>query len=195
MADDMGNAIGRVAAADAAPRRENELRIPYTDLREWLEEAEKLGEVKHVKGAGWERDIGMAAEVVLHDETAPCVVFEDVPGTVAGSRVLTNFFSSKRMNMTLGFPSGLSKIELTDAFRANYMEDLAQIPHVFVDDGPVMENVVEGDDVDVEAFPTPLWHDQDGGRYIGTGSYNVTRDPDTGWINIGTYRVMIHDRK
>ena len=195
MADDMGNAIGRVAADGAAPRRENELRIPYADLREWLEEAEKLGEVKHVKGAGWERDIGMAAEVVLHDETAPCVVFEDVPGTIAGSRVLTNFFSAKRMNMTLGFPSGLSKIELTDAFRANYMEDLAQIPHVFVDDGPVMENVVEGGDVDVEAFPTPLWHDQDGGRYIGTGSYNVTRDPDTGWINIGTYRVMIHDRK
>ena len=35
----------------------------------------------------------------------------------------------------------------------------------------------------------------DGGRYIGTGSFNVTRDPDEGWINCGTYRVMIHDAK
>ena len=99
------------------------------------------------------------------------------------------------MNMTMGFDSGLSKIELTDAFRENYMEDLKEIPHVFVEDGPVLENVMEGDDVDVEAFPTPLWHEEDGGRYVGTGSYNVTADPDTGWINIGTYRVMIHDKK
>ena len=193
MADDMGNAIGKVSAGPVAATP-NELRIPYEDLREWLEEAEKLGEVKHVEGASWERDIGMAAEVVLHDEKAPCVVFENVPGTLDGSRVLVNFFAGKRANMTLGFPSELSKIELTDAFRKNYMEELAQIPHRIVERGPVLENVVEGDAVDVEAFPTPMWHEQDGGRYIGTGSYNVTRDPDTGWINIGTYRVMVQSK-
>ncbi|MEE2662110.1 MAG: UbiD family decarboxylase [Pseudomonadota bacterium] len=173
---------------------QNELKIPYNDLRQWLEEAEKLGEVKHVQGASWERDIGMASEVVQHNEKAPCVVFEDVPGTIEGSRVLVNFFAAKRMNMTLGFPSDLSKIELTDAFRQAYMENMKEIPHVTVDDGPVLENVLEGDDIDVEAFPTPMWHEDDGGRYIGTGSYNVTRDPDTGWINIGTYRVMVQSK-
>ena len=187
MADDTG--------AATAPRLENELRIPYEDLREWLAEAEALGEVKHVEGASWERDIGMAAEVVLHDEKAPCIVFDDIPGTIAGSRVLTNFFSGKRMNMTLGFPSELNKLELTDAFRENYMAEMKTIPPQTVSDGPVLENVMEGDDIDVECFPTPLWHDQDGGRYIGTGSYNVTRDPDTGSLNLGTYRVMIHDKK
>jgi UbiD family decarboxylase len=191
----MADELRAAAGDDAAPAMRNLAHIPYEDLREWLEEAEKLGEVKYVKGASWERDIGMAAEVVLHDEKAPCVVFEDVPGSLKGSRVLTNFFSSKRMNMTMGFPDGLSKLELTDAFRAQYMEDLKTIPHTIVDSGPVLENIMEGDDVDVNAFPTPLWHDADGGRYIGTGSYNVTRDPDTGWLNIGTYRVMIHDDK
>ncbi len=194
MADDMGNPIGGAAAA-AAPQIHNEARIPYEDLREWLAEADKLGEVKYVKGASWERDIGMASEVVNHDAKAPCVVFEDVPGAIPGSRVLVNFFSGKRMNMTLGFPSELSKIELTDEFRKNYMADLKTIPPKVVTHGPVLENVMEGDDVDVEAFPTPLWHEGDGGRYIGTGSYNVTRDPDSGWLNLGTYRVMIHDGK
>ena len=43
-------------------------------------------------------------------------------------------------------------------------------------------------------FPTPKWHELDGGRYIGTGSIDITADPDTGWVNLGTYRVMIHDR-
>jgi 4-hydroxy-3-polyprenylbenzoate decarboxylase len=194
MADDMGNVIGNVAAK-GAPRLDNELRIPYEDLRDWIAEAEKLGEVKHVKGASWERDIGMAAEVVLHEPKAPCVVFEDIPGSLKGSRVLVNFFSGKRMNMTLGFPSQLNKIQLTDAFHRNYMKDLKLIPPKYVASGPVMENVLEGEAIDVEKFPTPLWHEEDGGRYIGTGSFNVTKDPDTGWINLGTYRVMIHDKK
>ena len=49
--------------------------------------------------------------------------------------------------------------------------------------------------IDVTKFPAPQWHSKDGGRYIGTGCYNIMRDPDEGWINCGTYRVMIHDEK
>ena len=30
----------------------------------------------------------------------------------------------------------------------------------------------------------------DGGRYAGTGDAVITRDPDTGYLNIGTYRMM-----
>ena len=40
-------------------------------------------------------------------------------------------------------------------------------------------------------FPTPQWHELDGGRYIGTGCFNISRHPETGWINLGTYRVMV----
>ena len=39
------------------------------------------------------------------------------------------------------------------------------------------------------------WHREDGGRYIGTGTYTVTRDPDEGWMNCGAYRAMVHDKK
>ena len=190
----MAGTTGSTSAASSVSALQNDVNIPYTNMREWLEEAEKLGEVRYVEGASWERDIGMATEVVQHNDKAPCVVFEKVPGTLEGSRLLVNFFAGKRMNMTLGFPTDMSKIELSDAFRENYVEDLAEIPHQIVTDGPVLENIVEGDDIDVEAFPAPIWHEDDGGRYIGTGSYNVTRDPDTGWINVGTYRVMIHSK-
>jgi 4-hydroxy-3-polyprenylbenzoate decarboxylase len=169
--------------------------VAYTDLREWIEEAEKLGEVRVAKGLSWQKDIGMASELILHDENAPCVVFEDVPGTLPGSRILVNFFGGKRQKMTLGFPTELSKLELSEAFRTHYVADLKRIPPRYVNDGPVFENVITGDAVDVTIFPTPKWHDEDGGRYIGTGSFNVTRDPDEGWINCGTYRVMIHDEK
>jgi len=37
----------------------------------------------------------------------------------------------------------------------------------------------------------PIHHELDGGRYIGTACGVVTRDPDTGRVNVGTYRVMV----
>src|SRR5262249_9135802 len=126
---------------------------------------------------------------------SPCVVFDEVPGFPKGHRVLVNFFSGRRMNLTLGFPTELSKLELSDAFFQNNPNKVEPIPYELVESGPVFENVVEGDDVDVLKFPVPIWHPDDGGRYIGTGSFNVSKDPDSGWINIGTYRVMVHDEK
>jgi 4-hydroxy-3-polyprenylbenzoate decarboxylase len=164
-------------------------------LREWIEAARKLGEIREVAGLSWQQDIGMVAEMALHDDSAPCFIFEDVPGSIKGSRVLVNFFGGRRKNMTLGFPSDLSKIELSDGFRRHFMTGLKRIPPKFVKDGPIFDNVMKGDDIDVTLFPTPLWHEPDGGRYIGTGSFDITRDPDEGWVNCGTYRVMIHDAK
>jgi 4-hydroxy-3-polyprenylbenzoate decarboxylase len=40
----------------------------------------------------------------------------------------------------------------------------------------------------------PFLNEKDGGRYIGTDDLVIMRDPDDGWINAGTYRVMVHDR-
>ena len=193
MSDAMSSPMGKIAA-EIGESPERRFQFQYEDLREWLAQAEKLGEVRHVKGASWQSEIGMAAEIVQHSDTAPCVLFDEVPGCAKGHRVLTNFFGGKRKNMTLGFPLEYSKLQLSQAFLDTYLRDLKTIPYAFVDDGPVLENVITGNDVDVTKFPVPIWHEGDGGRYIGTGSYNVTIDPEERWINVGTYRVMIHDR-
>ncbi len=184
-------------ARDAVARTGGNLRavLPYADLREWLAEAEKLGEVTVAKGLGKDADIGQAAELVMHSDEADCVVFDEIPGHEPGYRVLVNFFGGKRKNMTLGFPTELSKIELSEAYYAAQLKDLIPIPYETVEDGPVTENVFEGDDVDLGRFPAPFWHPDDGGHYIGTGSYDVTVDPDTGWMNLGTYRVMVQDER
>ena len=58
--------------------------------------------------------------------------------------------------------------------------------------GPVLENIQK--QPDVLAFPSPFWHEMDGGRYIGTGCSVVTRDFDSDWVNVGTYRVQVLDR-
>jgi 4-hydroxy-3-polyprenylbenzoate decarboxylase len=50
-----------------------------------------------------------------------------------------------------------------------------------------------GDTIDILKFPVPKVHELDGGRFIGTACIAVTRDPEDGWLNLGTYRAMVHD--
>src|SRR5262249_37239371 len=140
------------------------VRLAYTGLREWLAEAEGLGGVRHISGASWQEEIGMAAEIALHSDAAPCLVFDQVPGCAKGFRVLTNFFGGKRKNMTLGYDTSLTKLELSEAFLQNSLKDLKTIPYREVANGPIFENIMMGDDVDVTIFPTPIWHENDGGR-------------------------------
>src|SRR5581483_5628694 len=115
-------------------------RIAYSDLREWIKEADKLGEVREVEGLTWQDDIGIATELLQQDDNSPCVIFNKVPGSLPGSRVLVNFFAGRRQNMTLGFPVELTKLEATEAMRVHYMNDLKRIPPKYVSDGPVFEN-------------------------------------------------------
>ena len=167
----------------------------YKDLREWLELVKKHEELEVVKGASWEEDIGMATELLNHTTGSPAALFDDIPGVEKGFRVLTNALrSDTRLAVTFGLPVGLSKIELANRLYQK-LKDFTPLPPVVVKDGPILENIMEGDDVNVLRFPTPKWHEADGGRYIGTGSYDITCNPDDpSDINLGTYRVMVSDK-
>src|SRR5207244_6499766 len=70
--------------------------IAYDDLREWLALAERMGEVRTVRVASWQQDIGLAAEAILRAENGPCEVLEDVPGCPKGFRVLLKMFARQR---------------------------------------------------------------------------------------------------
>ena len=169
-------------------------KILYNDLRDWIDQARKLGEVRDIEGATCEEEIGMATELLMRLDPAPVALFDRIPGYPKGHRVLTNFFSGKRMNMTLGFPSELSKVDISNELTKAFQE-MKPIAYEFVEDGPILENVQMGDKVNVLSFPAPLWHENDGGRYIGTGTQVITQDPDDGWVNLGTSRVMVFDEK
>jgi UbiD family decarboxylase len=166
------------------------------DLTGWLEGATALGEVKTVKGADWNVEIGAITELAQHREDGPAVLFDEVKGYPAGYRLLVNSLGSlKRTALTLGLDTNVgSPMQLVQAWR-QYSKRIMPIPAKTVDSGPVMEHVETGSAVDILKFPTPKWHEHDGGRYIGTGSVDVTRDPEEGWVNLGCYRVMIHDER
>ena len=68
MGDAISTPIDSAAPSGVAAARSNvDPRIAYDDLRQWIEEARKLGEIKEVKNLSWQRDIGMVAEMALRE--------------------------------------------------------------------------------------------------------------------------------
>ena len=168
--------------------------MEYRDLREWISKAEGLEEVKTLKKCDWNLEIGAITELVARREDGPAVLFDEIKDYPKGYRVLSNSLSSrKRLALTLDMPAGETKMDFVRLWRERYKK-IKPIPPKFVKDSPLLENVYRDKDIDLLKFPTPKWHELDGGRYIGTGSIDITRDPDEGWVNWGTYRVMIHDK-
>ena len=156
---------------------------------------EAAGEVTHISGAEREREIGGIVDIYQRKIGNPPVLFDDIPGYPKGHRILANILTSiRRINLTMGHPADGTEIELVRHWR-NYMKEAKTIPPVEVASGALLENVKTGDDIDLFKIPVPSWHEHDGGYYIGTGDMVIMRDPDTGWINYGAYRVQAHDKK
>lgn len=178
------------------PIRIGEYAEPHADLREWIARVEALGELKRVSGVNWHLEMGAVAEMIYQatPENPPAILFENIPGYPPEYRVLSGMTNSpRRLALTLGLPLPKHPLDVVRAYR-DRMKRFELIPNVFVNGGPVLENIDRDDAVDVTKFPIPFLHELDGGRYIGTGDLVIMRDPETDWVNVGTYRVMIHDR-
>jgi 4-hydroxy-3-polyprenylbenzoate decarboxylase len=168
--------------------------MSYTDLREWLNEVDKLGELSRIDGADWDLEIGALTEVAGRGREASAMLFDHIKDYPAGRRVLVGMIESlKRAALTTNLPTDITREGFIAAWKKR-LNNPVLIPPRFVDRGPVMENVFTGKNIDILSLPVPRWHDRDGGRYIGTAHVVITQDPDEGWINMGVYRVMVHDR-
>src|SRR3954469_16643141 len=155
---------------------------------------EMADQVQKVSGAEREEEIGGILDVYQRALGNKALLFDDIPGYPSGYRILANVLTSvPRISMTIGLPAQTSPVDLV-AFWRRYMRDMKSIPPRTVEQGPIQENVQSGDAVDLHRIPTPRWHEKDGGYFIGTGCMVVMRDPDSGWINYGAYRVQVQGR-
>jgi 4-hydroxy-3-polyprenylbenzoate decarboxylase len=172
-------------------------RFHYRGLRNWIERVDKMGELVRVNGAHWDTEMGAITHMLTEksQNTAPALLFDEVPGYPKGYRTLYGEFSSvNRVALTLGLPLERErKVDIVKQYHAR-MQQLKPLPPRFVNDGPVLQNVMEGKDVDVLKFPVPRHHELDKARYIGTANCVITQDPDAGWFNLGTYRNQVYDR-
>lgn len=167
------------------------------DLRSWLALARDMGEVRDIDGASWNLEIGAASELNYKRPSPSALLFDNIDGYRPGRRVLTaSMANARRLGMTLRLGASLTDRQLVAALRdkpSEWVEGAPRHQAREVDSGPVLENVLKADQVNLLDFPVPLWHEGDGGRYIGTGCAVFTTDPDTGVVNAGAYRMQVQN--
>ena len=163
------------------------------DLRNWLDAVGKIGQLMTVEGVHWDLELSTLTEIINERaRNRPALLFDRIQDYPAGHRVAANLVSSVgRLALTLGMKPGLSDMEFIQDWRRR-VKKIAPLQAESVSDGPLFENAQESKDVNLLQFPVPRWHELDGGRYIGTDDLVISRDPEEGWANVGTYRIMVH---
>ncbi|MBI4523389.1 MAG: UbiD family decarboxylase [Deltaproteobacteria bacterium] len=167
----------------------------FDDLRQFISAAKKVTEWREIKGADWNLEIGALIETTAElIPQPPLLVFDEIKGYPAGYRILgLSFGAYKRVALTLGLPPDRTKLELV-RLASRKIRSARPIPPEEVSRPPVMENVMTGSEVDLFKFPALRSHEGDGGRYLGTGDVVINADPDSSFINMGTYRMQLHER-
>jgi len=172
--------------------------VIYRDIRDWLLSVEQDGELKRISGASWDLEMASISEIIYREgkRPIPALLFDDIKDYPKGYQALFGLISSpRRLAYALHLPNqekDLKPLELVRTWR-NKARDLKLIPPEYVTTSKVSENSFTGEDIDITKFPSPRCHELDGGRYIGSGHTIITRDSDTGFINLGTYRCMLVD--
>lgn len=170
-------------------------QVAHEDLRDLLRDFEAMREVARVENADPHLEIAALAETLTmrFPGEEPALLFDRIKDFPAGFRILSGASNSfRRLAHIYGLPTPEKKIDIVTSFKARMAKTPGLIPPKIVSTGPILENIQRDDEVDIFKFPIPFVHEHDGGRYIGTEDLVIMRDPDSDWVNVGTYRIVAH---
>jgi phenylphosphate carboxylase beta subunit len=166
--------------------------MPYQNLREFLQLLESKGLLRRVqKEVDW--NLEMCHVSKLNEiEGGPALLFENVRDC-PGKRVAFSVLSTKeKLALALEVDPGRRFLDISHTWVSRISG--RKVPPEWVDWCLWNDNVLTGDDVDLYQLPVLKFYPEDGGRYLGTAGCFITRNLETGRINIGTYRGMVVDR-
>ena len=183
--------------------------MKYKDLRDFISFLESRGELKRIKApVSCELEIAEVCDRVVK-RGGPALLFENVEGY--DIPVLINMFGTeRRMAWALGVESLDDLVEQVHRLLGlmqgppqgimEKMRTLGQLVRMAsfqpktVRSAPCQEVVITGEDVDLNKYPILKCWPMDGGRYI-TLPLVISKDPQTGTLNIGMYRVQVYDAR
>ena len=118
-------------------------------LRSWLKEVAGLGELREIKGADSDLEIGGVADVVTQAGNSPAVLFDRIKNYPKGYRVLINSLgSTQRLCLSLGISPDLAPLQFVQEWRKE-SGGLEPVPPQVVQDGPVLENIRREKEIDL----------------------------------------------
>src|SRR5262252_5476926 len=171
--------------------------VAFGDLRGWIAALQAAGEFHQIDAeVDWNIELGTILRLAQGTGTGPALMFNNIKGYNRPDSRCRRVFggglsSHRRVAMMLGMSPDTHPRELVKIGRTILA---GSIPPKIVKDGPVKENIVTGKDIDLGELPAPYWNRQDGGRYLLTYGGVVTKDPESGVMNVGIYRGMVAGR-
>jgi len=177
----------------AAPAKDGP-QVSWRDLREWIALLERNNELQRItKPVDTDEELGAIIYMATRNQNSAALLFENISGDRSSSSVLANMLGSskERYALAVGLDPDLSIAEMIAESRTIMNRRIAPVS-IPKSKAPVNDVVLSGDAIDLTAFPAPKFWPGDGGRYIGTGDITLTASPDTGRINVGCYRQMLH---
>src|SRR6476646_6980857 len=128
------------------------------DLRAFLSEVEKIGELRRISAIPWDKDIGGLVETILErSKNPPAMIFDQIPGSRQDMEILCSQIDTlPRLALGMSTDPKLGHTDFIQAWRRK-IRRFEPVPAQFVGDGPIFENRVDKN-IDLEAFPIPRWH-------------------------------------
>jgi UbiD family decarboxylase len=173
---------------------------PIRDLDNWLCRVAALGElIRITEPVSCDEEMAAISYLVAKQSPSPAVLFEAPKGYESSpfkARLLWNLLgpSLRRIAMTLEEPPDAPAVELIFRVKEKMKNRIAP-REVARSEAGFYENTLTGNDIDLNLLPIPKHWPLDGGRYAGTGDCVITRDPDSGYLNLGTYRMMLQGER
>jgi 2,5-furandicarboxylate decarboxylase 1 len=162
--------------------------VTSKDLRSYLADLAASGDLLDV-----DREVGLDHELsavtkLTEPAGAPALRFTTVRGHTMP--VVTALFGTReRVARALGVPVDAAVERVLTAVAAGEPSPPRPVDSA---DAPVHQVVRTGDEASLDALPIGVHSAQDAGRYL-TSAVTVVRDPATGNINTGIYRLMVQD--
>lgn len=193
-------------------RTENTLK--FRDIREFLDFLGEKGELRRIKvPVSTDLEIAEIADRAVKSG-GPALLFENViprnPESQKMPLAINMFGTHQRMAWALGVDDVsqvtkrvrdmLKMVQDPASLLRNKIHSLGQIASFAktqpkrVKKAPCQDIVITGDDVDLDILPTLKCWPLDAGPFI-TLPLVITRDPNTGTRNVGTYRMQVYDRQ
>ena len=166
--------------------------MAHKDLRSFLAAIEASGDLVNIDDqVDWDQELSGIGRLSC-ERYGPAFMFNNIKDYPEWRTIANPVAGWRRYAVGLGLPADTSVREL---YKEYAEREVDLIPPVVVKDGPCKEVVIKGDDVNLFDLPTPMVHDGDGGRYLGTWDIVISKDADSGWVNWGMYRFMIHNEQ
>lgn len=157
-------------------------KTDWYDMREFLDFLQKRNDLIRIKeevDPDWE--VNGITRIDLQ-KFGPAILFERIKG--ADLPMVANLLGADRRFL---WALGLEEYGQFNEWWARRTETL--IPAQLVKSGPCQEEIISEEKIDLNRICNVKWHQYDHGPFPGTLSVSITKDPETGILNAGIYRM------